>query len=328
MLSIPRTSFLTLAALGASFGGASSVQAQDGALAIEVVGQPGWAETVAALEHDASAQGRHLAIRVVDHNGQVAPCGFYALTFDDAGARAFTVGACDPSTNATDLTLASRTDLFSHDGVVPRPRTIRLMATEVRRGDESGGAAMTGGSSLDCSVGVRPYLDDLEHGTVVYLTRDRFDVRPSDTAITVEAWSDGWSLHGHSLASLRIGYDVVDRASGEVVLRSEAILTCTDAPRDPTGSAIPSARPSREPTLDERTERVVIMSSDDPGRAAEVVGVVDVAGAQADGSAGMWLLRRRAAQLRADAVIGVELHRGTRLGPARLSGLAVRYLAP
>src|SRR4029077_19290079 len=97
---------------------------------------------------------------------------------------------------------------------VPRPRTIRLMATSVRRGDSSGGAAQTGGSSLDCSVGIRPYLDDLEHGTVVYLHRDRFDVRPSDTSITVEAWSDGWSLRGHSLASLTIQYDVVDRASG------------------------------------------------------------------------------------------------------------------
>jgi hypothetical protein len=80
--------------------------------------------------------------------------------------------------------------------------------------------------------------------------------------------------------------------------------------------------------MDERTERVVIMSSDDPGRAAEVLGVVDVAGAQASGSSGMWLLRRRAAELHADAVVGVELHRGTRTGPPRLSGLAVRYLAP
>jgi hypothetical protein len=262
---------------------------------------------------------------VVDRDGHVAPCGYYALTFDEAGARAFQLGACDPSTNATDVTLVSRTDLFTHDGVVPRPRTIRLTATEVRRGDESGGAAVTGGSSLDCSVGIRPYLDDLEHGTVVYLHRDRFDVRPSDSSITVESWSDGWSLHGHSLASLHIAYDVVDRASGEVVLSSEAILECSDAPRP--AASTPSA-PAHEPSLEERAQQIAVFSGDDPGRAAVVLGVVDVAGVQADGTGGMWLLRRRAAQLRADAIVGVELHRGTRMGPARLSGLAVRYLAP
>lgn len=317
---------IALFALAASV--APRARAQDGQLAIDVIGQPGWPEAVAALEHDASAQGARLAVRVVDRHGQVAPCGYYALTFDEAGARAFAIGACDPSTNATELVLVSRTDLFSHDGVVPRPRMIRLAATAVRRGDSAGGAAVTGGSALDCSVGIRPYLDDLEHGTVVYLHRDRFDVRPSDTSISVEAWSDGWSLRGHSLASLTIQYDVIDRTTGEVVLSSEATLTCTDSPRA-EGDESATARvvaPTREPTIEERTARVVLMSSDDPGRAAEVLGVVDVAGAQADGSSGMWLLRRRAAELRADAVIGVEMHRGTRAGPPRLSGLAVRYL--
>lgn len=328
-MTIRRSTFSTLVAALLSLGAfASPALAQDGELGIDVVGQPSWPDTVAALEHDASAQGRHFAVRVVDRTGHVAPCGFYALAFDEAGARAFTIGACDPATSATDLTLVSRTDLFSHDGIVPRPRTIRLAATSLRRGDSSGGAAVTGGSSLDCSVGIRPYLDDIEHGTVVYLHRDRFDVRPADTTITVEDWTDGWSLHGHSLASLHIQYDVVDRASGEVVLSSEAILTCSDSPRDGAASRTPGAAPSHEPSMDERAERVVVMSGDDPGRAAEVIGVVDVAGAQADGSTGMWLLRRRAAELHADAVIGVELHRGTRRGPARLSGLAVRYLEP
>ncbi len=314
-----------LAMLGSA---ASRARAQDGQLAIDVDGHAGWPEAVAALEHDPSAQGSHLAIRVVDRDGDVAPCGYYALTFDDAGARAFTIGSCNPATNATDLVLISRADLFSHDGVVPRPRTIRLMATSVRRGDSAGGAAVTGGSALDCSVGIRPYLDDLEHGTVVYLHRDRFDVRPSDTAISVEAWSDGWSLRGHSLASLTIQYDVVDRTTGEVVLSSQAILTCSDGPSDGAASSPPSAPPSRERTMDERIAQVVVMSGDDPGRAAEVLGVVDVAGAQADGTTGMWLLRRRAAELHADAIIGVEMHRGTRRGPPRLSGLAVRYLEP
>lgn len=300
-----------------------AARAQDDALAIDVVGEAGWPEAVATLQHDVGAQGRHLSVRVVGRDGQLAPCGYYALTFDEAGARAFAIGACDPATQATDLTLTSRTDLFAHDGIVPRPRTIRLAATAVRRGDSVGGAAITGGSALDCSVGIRPYLDDLEHGTVVYLTRDRFEVRPADTAITVEAWSDGWSLRGHALASLTIRYDVVDRATSEVVLSSEATLTCTDG-----STTTPHAAPEREPTLEERAASVVVTSSDDPGRAAEVVGVLDVTGAQADGTGGVSLLRRRAAELHADAVIGVEMHRGTRRGPPRISGLAVRYLSP
>lgn len=320
--SVPPSVLSLSAGVAAILSLAPTARAQDGVLSIDVVGGPSWAETVAALEHDVSAQGTRLSLRVVDRHGQVAPCGYYALTFDEAGARAFSVGACDPATSATEVTLVSRTELFSHEGVVPTPRTIRLTATEVRRGDESGGAAQTGGAALDCSVGIRPYLDDLEHGTVVYLQRDRFDVRPADTSITVEAWSDGWSLRGRARAELTIAYDVVERASGSVVLRSQATLVCTDAPSG-TGSVV---TPHREPTLDERTERVLVTSGDDPGRAAEVIAVVDVSGTQASGAEGMWLLRRRAAELHADAVVGVELHRGTRRGPPRLSGLAVRYL--
>ena len=105
-----------------------TAHAQDRELSIEVVGEAGWAETVAALQHDASAQGAHLSVRVVDATAHRAPCGFYALTFDEPGARAFTIGTCDPATDATDVVLVSRTDLFSHEGVVPRPRAIRLAA--------------------------------------------------------------------------------------------------------------------------------------------------------------------------------------------------------
>ena len=81
--------------------------------------------------------------------------------------------------------------------------------------------------------------------------------------------------------------------------------------------------PAREPTLEERIARIVVMEGDDPGRAAEVVGIIDVSDASASLAEGMWLLRRRAAELRADAVIGVELH-GSRRG-LRVSGLAVRF---
>ncbi len=265
-------------------------------------------------------------MRVFDGSGHRARCGRYALSFDVPGALAFDVGSCDPASDATDLTLISRTNLFAHEGVVPRPRAVTLTATEVRIGDETGGAEVTGGSALDCSVGIRPYLDDLEHGTVVYLGPDRFQVTPTDTAVVVEAQTDGWSLHAHASASLSITYDVVDRASGEVVLTERAILTCSDVM--PTSAGPTVGPPSRSATFDERAARIVLLDRPDPGRSSEVVGIVDVTNSVDDVRSGVWMLRRRAAELGADAVVGVELHHGSRRGPLRLSGLAIRFTGP
>jgi hypothetical protein len=312
---------LAFAVLALAIG--ARAEAQTSELRIEVVGVGGWPDTVSALQHDPHAEGAHLSVRVIDAVGHRARCGGYALTLDEAGARAFRVGACDPSDDATELVLVSRTDLFSHDGVVPRPRAVTLMATEVRHGDATGGAEVTGGSALDCSVGIRPYLDDLEHGTVVYLRGDRFAVRPTDTAVSVQAVPDGWSLHAHARESLTIVYDVIDRQTGEVVLQSEATLLCSSVPSDGDPAL---RRPAAPSVPSDPASRVVVLSGDDPGRAAEVIGMLDVASPGYDTAAAMRLLRERAAALHADAVVGVELHHGTRGGPPRLSGLAVRYL--
>jgi hypothetical protein len=313
-----------LAAVGIALAIASPAAAQSTRRQLRIeVGEGGsWDEAVTTLQHDIGAEGQRVYVRVFDDAGHRAPCGGYALSFDIAGALAFEVGACDPASDATELMLVSRTNLFSHEGVVPRPRAVTLTATEVRVGDETGGAEVTGGSALDCSVGIRPYLDDIEHGTVVYLAPDRFEVAPTDATVIVEAQSDGWSLHAHASASLTITYEVIDRATREVVLTERAVLTCSDVP--PT-AAPTGARLSPPLTFEERASRVVLLDGTDPGRASEVIAIVDVTNAGDDVRGGVWMLRRRAAELGADAVVGVELHRGGRRGALRLSGLAIRY---
>jgi hypothetical protein len=310
-------------------GSASAAAAQDlprQELRVEVGDGGTWDDAVTTLQHDLSAQGQTVWVRVFDASGHRARCGRYALSFDVPGALAFAVGECDPANDATEITLVSRTNLFSHEGVVPRPRAVTLTATEVRIGDETGGAAVTGGSALDCSVGIRPYLDDIEHGTVVYLTPDRFEITPTDTMVIVEAQTDGWSLHAHASAALTIRYDVIDRATREVVLSEQAILTCSDL-ATPTSAPTTRSRTTAPPTFADRAARVVLLDGTDPGRASEVIAIVDVVNPGDDVRGGVWMLRQRAAELGADAVVGVEMHRGGRRG-LRLSGLAIRYTSP
>ncbi len=297
------------------------VLAQESPLRIATLEQGGWPETVTALQADTTAEGRTVHAVVFDTGGHLATCGHYALTFDDAGTRAFFVGTCDPSTNATALTLVSRTSLFAHDGTVPRPLAIRMFATEVRLGDSAGGAAMTGGAALDCSVGVRPYLDDLEHGGVGYLGPDRYEVRPRDGAVRVETSASNWSLHARARASLTIQYDVIERATGAVVMSDQATLTCGDLPAPASITQAPTPPPSSDP----RADHVVVLQGTDLPQMAEVVGVVDVHEPVGDEATALRMVRERAAAVGADAVIGVQFHHGEG-GPTHLSGLAVRFV--
>lgn len=317
-----RSSFTVLVTL---LGLAAPAAAQESALRIATLEHGSWPETVAALEADTAAQGSTVRAVVFDEGGHLAPCGRYALTLDDAGTRAFAVGACDPTTNATALTLASRTSLFGHDGPVPRPLAIRLYATEVRLGDSSGGAAMTGGAALDCSVGVRPYLDDLEHGGIVYLGPDRYEVRPCDTSVRVDTAASNWSLHARASASMTLQYDVIERATGAVVLTDQATLTCGNltAPSVPPTTRAATMTPA--PSSDPRADRVVVLQGTDLPQMSEVVGVVDVHEPVGDEATALRLVRERAAQMGADAVIGVQFHHGEG-GPTHLSGLAVRFV--
>jgi hypothetical protein len=307
---------------------ASHAAAQDHELRVATTEVGSWPDTIAALQRDMHSQGNTVHVIVFDSGAHVAPCGRYSLALDPAGANAFTAGACDPSTNATPLTLRSRTDLFSHDGPVPRPRTVRLLATEVRYGDTEGGAAMTGGAALECSVGIRPYLDDLEHGGVVYLTNDRYEVRPSQASIMVSVEPTGWSLHGRAASALTIAYDVVDRTTGEVVLHDSATLACSSGSSSPGLAPAPSApRASFAPgTESAASSRVVLLETADLPRPAEVVEPLDIHEPVGDERTAMRMMREAAAAVGADAVVGVEFHHGHGGGPIHLSGLAVRWI--
>jgi uncharacterized protein YbjQ (UPF0145 family) len=73
--------------------------------------------------------------------------------------------------------------------------------------------------------------------------------------------------------------------------------------------------------------RVLVLQTKHLDRPAQVVGVVDAHEEMGKHDAALQTLRVKAAQLGADAVVGVEFHHGESEGePTHLSGLAVRFL--
>jgi uncharacterized protein YbjQ (UPF0145 family) len=77
---------------------------------------------------------------------------------------------------------------------------------------------------------------------------------------------------------------------------------------------------------DEQAARVEVLESESVARSTEVVGIVDEHEPMGDEKRALLELRKEAAALGADAVIGVEFHHPDRAGaPIHLSGMAVRY---
>ena len=71
---------------------------------------------------------------------------------------------------------------------------------------------------------------------------------------------------------------------------------------------------------------IVITTARKLERPTEIVGVIDAHEPSGRQDAALALLRRRAAEMGADAVVGVEFHHGDEKDePTHLSGLAVRY---
>jgi hypothetical protein len=72
---------------------------------------------------------------------------------------------------------------------------------------------------------------------------------------------------------------------------------------------------------------VLVLQSSHINRLTEVVGVIDVHAEMGGHDAALDMLKLRAAQLGADAVLGVEFHHGHGEDePTHLSGLAVRFI--
>ncbi len=93
------------------------------------------------------------------------------------------------------------------------------------------------------------------------------------------------------------------------------------APTAPTPAAVSAS--DAAPTVDRSHVAVVEASRLD--RPGEVVAVLDLENTKGTHDSGIALLRERAAELGADAVVSVELHRGEGGRPAHASGLAVRF---
>lgn len=193
---------------------------------VETLEHGSWAVTIAQLQLDVHSEGDRIHVRVVDGNHVQSPCGTYALTLDPAGVCAFEIGSCDPSTNATELTLIDRSALFFHDEGISKPREIDIYATRIESVQDGGGAHVLADSDVACTADVRPFMPDLEHGTRVALLPGRYQlaVHHDDVRITHDAthWTIGRAAGGPST----IAYEIVDLRTGEIVLRGAVELDC------------------------------------------------------------------------------------------------------
>ena len=97
-------------------------------------------------------------------------------------------------------------------------------------------------------------------------------------------------------------------------------------PAVPPPPVVSSSPPDAKPTGVDPSH-VLVVESARLERPGEVIGVVDVPDTAGTRDSGLALLRRRAAEMGADAVVGVEFHHDAREGqPTHVSGLAVRFL--
>jgi hypothetical protein len=143
------------------------------------------------------------------------------------GTAAFELGACDSASSATSVRLAHRSALFAPDEPVSRPLSATISASVNLHADASGGAAPSAASELLCTAAVRPYVRDLEHGTIVYLTPGRYQLRPLATETHASPSNQGWTLEG--AVSVRVEYEeyeVVDTETNRTLLHDAATLEC------------------------------------------------------------------------------------------------------
>ncbi len=102
---------------------------------------------------------------------------------------------------------------------------------------------------------------------------------------------------------------------------SQPVTVFNSGSQTPTQAPPPSANGGGDPA------RVLVLQSKHLDRPAQVVGVVDAHAEVGKHEAALWILKTKAAQLGADAVVGVEFNHGEGAGePTHLSGLAVKFL--
>jgi len=183
-----------------------------------------WDQTVRALQNDPESQGRVLSLCVRPTQGApCTPCDSYSLTLDDSGTRAFRIDACNPTDETTRVVLVDRDALFSRNAALTTPRAITIRAT--LSASTTGGAPLALASDLACSGEVRPIVRDAS-GAWVALAPGAYDLYVSRGDVSIEARVDTWTLWAASATDLRVDYNLVERASGHIVLRAHTVLAC------------------------------------------------------------------------------------------------------
>jgi hypothetical protein len=123
---------------------------------------------------------------------------------------------------------------------------------------------------------------------------------------------------------------VLIAAIGCVETPSARVASSEPAPIASPEHAPRGIAPDPEPELAAASgeeSRVLVLQTTKLDRYAEVIGVVDVHEAMGTEKAALATLRRKAAAMGADAVVGVEFHHGEGEGePTHLSGMAVRFV--
>ncbi len=204
-----------------------------------------WWDVVSGLAEDVGSEGTQVALCARSTEaGACLPCGAYTLSLDAAAAQAFAIGACDETTGATTVRLVHRAALFDHAHAVPVPRSLGIGA-ELATGTASESATpRSAGSAVGCSARVRPYVRDLEHGVVVFLRPDAYEVRVARARFRVEPSVDGeFVISSTDVAQTDFAYDVIERATGTVIVVGHANLTCTstvDVPATDPGAVSPT----------------------------------------------------------------------------------------
>lgn len=214
-------------------------EAQD--LVVRTLEHGEWAAAVAAMQSDPSAEGRvvHVVVEQPLTSGAYAraQCGRYFLLFDAPGQRAFRAGACDPTTHATAIELVDRAALFDLGDAYALPRPVQIAAFTVRQGAARGRASAPAGTDLRCVVALEPYVIDLYRNVRVRATPDHFVLRPIGDGARVESSPSGWVVRA---GSVHLDYELVDRRTGQVVLRESVAMTCS---RSPSEAAQPAPSP-------------------------------------------------------------------------------------
>ena len=195
-------------------------------LSVRTIESGSWPAAVADIEANVGSEGRAIHVFVRDDRGQSVPCGEYTLSLDEIGAQAFAIGRCDPSTSATEVRTVHRSALFAHDDLVPTPLAAGISAVEMRTGGAAGGAGGVGGSEVQCSLAIRPFLTNMEDGSRVYLQPGRFVLRALSAGAAAETRGDAWALRTWNRGEVQIDYEVFDTHRNTTMLHDRATLSC------------------------------------------------------------------------------------------------------